>query len=226
VSYPHRRSLYLFGTRAFLTQEVEACNFGSTCSWHSMALLATADAGASWHTITPRAGQIGHPVVVPTDHGFCMVVGHGNGSYSAGPTPVSCSLLAGHQPYGVAKLGSGGVAPALHATGAPFLGNGVTWTIERALGGAPAFFALSFHGPASIPFGSGLVLVQPPILIVGNGITSGQTGVPGVGSLTLGFPLPLNPGIRGIALDWQGFVLDPGAAESLASSAGLETWLQ
>ncbi len=226
VTYPSRRALHVFGSTAFVAQEVEACDVGGSCRWHHMSFLATADAGASWFQIAPRAGHLGHPVVVSTGHGFGAVIGHGDGSYSAGPTPVSFSLLVGHQPYGVAKPGSGGTAPTLHATGAPFLGGTVAWTIDRALGGAPAVFALSFHGAASISFGSGLVLVQPPILVAGSGITSGQTGIPGVGALTATLPIPPSPGLRGMALHWQGFVLDAGAAENLASTAGLETWLQ
>jgi hypothetical protein len=137
--------------------------------------------------------------------------------------PLRSCLLFGYQPYGTAKAGTGPVEPRLDGNGEPHTGSTAGVVMTRALGGAPAVIAASFTGPAAIPFASGTLLLQPPILAI-VGTTSGATGVPGAGAMGLQFAIPAGNAYRNQRIDFQGFVLDSGAADGFASTGGLEMW--
>jgi hypothetical protein len=96
--------------------------------------------------------------------------------------------------------------------------------MDGAIGGAAGLIGATLSGPASIALGSGLLLLQPPVSAFW-GLTSGAAGVPGAGSLGIGLAIPNAVVLRGLRVDFQGFVLDAGAADGFASSAGLESWV-
>jgi hypothetical protein len=137
---------------------------------------------------------------------------------------VRCSLLYGYQPYGAAKPGSGNVAPRLDGIGRPLTGGGTSIAMTQSLGGAVAAIGATFAGPADIPFGAGSILLQPPTVAIWS-ITSGAGGVAGAGATSLPLAIPANPALRATRVDFQGFVLDPGAADGFASTAGVEMWV-
>jgi hypothetical protein len=136
---------------------------------------------------------------------------------------VRATLLFGYQPYGPAKPGTGNLAPRLDGNGEPHTGSTAGVAMSNARGGSPALIAASFAGPASIPFGSGLMLVQPPTINLA-GITNGTQGAPGAGTLAFPIAIPVGAAFRNRHLDFQGFVLDPVAADGFAATAGLELW--
>lgn len=139
--------------------------------------------------------------------------------------PMHAYLLAGYGSYGMAKPGSGGIAPELSGAGVPMLGRALNVNLVQARGGSAALIGFSFAGRASTPFGSGTLLVAPPVTTLWS-ITSGLPTVPGSGSMSVPLAIPNNLVFAGMRVDSQGFVLDPGAADGFASTAGMEMWIR
>ena len=53
-------------------------------------------------------------------------------------------------------------------------------------------------------------------------VTSGPTGVPGVGQAVTQLMVPNAAAFYGFVMHWQGFVLDAGSAAGFAATAWLE----
>ena len=114
--------------------------------------------------------------------------------------------------------------PALALRGQPLLGEAAAIGLTRCVGGAPCVIAASVAGSATVPFGNGqlLLMAAAPVFF---GTTNGANGHAGIGSATFPMTVPALPALRGLRLNWQGFVFDPGVPAGFASSAGVETWV-
>lgn len=194
---------------------------GPAYVWWPIQLWVSGDAGATW----AAANSVG------SGHGSLFDFADGSAAFVwahadlwSSPRQVRACLLFGYQPYGTAKSGSGGIWPTLRGHGEPLLGRTIHIAMDQALGGAPALIGATFTGPASIPFGGGSILLQSPITTFW-GMTSGVAGNVGAGSLSLAVPITNTAALRGLRLNWQGFVVDPAAAGGFAATAGLELWI-
>jgi hypothetical protein len=195
------------------------------CFIRGTTLVHSTDAGLTWTETYPvLAPQVSRFVELPDSVGVLSGDYPLGGRWDTFVRPLVFELLYGHQRYGAGKPGSGGREPVLGAAGEPILGHATQLSMVGAIGGAPGLIAATLSGPASLPLGSGLLLLQPPVTAF-LGLTSGAAGVPGVGSLGIGLTIPSDIALRGTRVDFQGFVLDPGAAEGFASSAGVESWI-
>ena len=133
-------------------------------------------------------------------------------------------IVTGYQPYGIGKAGTGAVVPTLAWVGLPALGSTIVMTLQQARGGSLAAIGATLAGPANVPFGSGAIFVAPPVVPF-YAFTSGAAGAPGAGTASASLAIPLSTAFVGQRVNFQGFVLDPGAADGFASTAGLEMWM-
>lgn len=144
-----------------------------------------------------------------------------------GPTPIWNRRFTGPtagsvRQYGVAKAGTGGAVPVLGANGPLRPGsNDATLTIRRALGGSSALLFIGF-AEAAIPgvLPGAPFLVAPPIVSVPF-VLPGPTGATGKGAIDFDLT-PFLPTVVGLTVYHQLVVLDPGAAQGVATSEGLE----
>ncbi|MEM7205754.1 MAG: sialidase family protein [Planctomycetota bacterium] len=135
------------------------------------------------------------------------------------------TIALGAQHYGVGSSGSGGVVPRLDITGLPLTGASFALDVTAARGNAPAVFAVGI-GPSSqaaAPFAGGTLFVEPAIALPV--VLGGAAGVAGAGTGQRVFPVPDRPSLRGINLNAQGVVVDPGAPQGLALTEALEIWI-
>jgi len=124
-------------------------------------------------------------------------------------------------PYGTGLAGSSGIVPTLwEPNGLADLGN-ASYAIEaqNLLGGSAGLFLLGL-GPTSLPVFGGQLLVDPIGMVTAPFVASG-TGA-GAGQAQLPLPIPPNPLLVGLQLFTQALALDPGAAQGVSFSAGLE----
>jgi len=185
------------------------------------AVLISKDHGTTWlpsNQIETAPNFVGWPTLLPGTDSLALAWNSEFLYYL--PYGLRSCLLFGYQPYGTAKPGTGSLAPRLDGNGEPHTGSTAGVTMSQALGGSPAAIVASFAGPASLPFFSGTLLVQPPLIAI-FGITSSG---PGGGTLSLPLAIPAGTAFRNLRIDFQGFVLDPGAADGFAATAGLEMW--
>jgi len=136
------------------------------------------------------------------------------------------STVRDPESYGTGAAGSGGFVPTLSTVGDPMIG-GPPFTLagSNLLGGAPSLVLVGF-ARAQIPYKGLDLLVDPvpPTLLVPL-TASGPAGVAGVGAFSLSAGLPDDPALDGLEIDTQVIVFDAGAANHLASSAGLAFWI-
>ncbi len=184
------------------------------------------DAGTTW-LATSRKVNLGGPpgqVILP------RIAGSGSATYVTwyddrdGEYDVYFNLLRGYQAYGAGKPGSGGLVPRLEGGGSASIGQTAAIEIEQGVGGGTAVLVYSQAGPAEVPTGFGTLLVLPPwtIEVVPLG---GASGVPGAGTATVLGPIPPDPGLLGQRVNFQAGILDPGAAQGIALTPGLELWI-
>ena len=112
------------------------------------------------------------------------------------------------QPFGTGCAGTGGLVPALAATGLPTTGNAAfAAQVTNALGLAPWFIGLSLSHTQTILNGSCTLYLGDPISWVLQ-FTDGS----GQGSFNL--PIPAGPSFSGLDIYFQGAVLDPNGLYS------------
>ncbi len=122
-------------------------------------------------------------------------------------------------PYDSGCPGQGGVTPALAVTGSAHANGTLTFALT---GAAPLSLGLFAFGDSAIsvplpfPFFCNL-LVSPLILIDGIFVT--PPGLPGSGSGTFNIPVP--PGVTGLNLTAQGFVMENIDLNQLVTSNGV-----
>ncbi len=123
--------------------------------------------------------------------------------------------------YGDATPGSAGIAPEIWLRSSAFPGNSaLTIRLDRALGGAPAVVAFGLQR-ARIPL-LGVDLLVQSLFAADLGPVQGPGGQPGTGWFDLNLAVPNDPNLPGLRFCFQYLVLDPGAAQGLAATAGLE----
>jgi hypothetical protein len=184
--------------------------FPSCCSPTLTSFYVSTDRGASW-----RLGM-----TIP--YWYPNATGMPNGllaTYSS--SGVEGIVYHGFHRYGVSTPGSGAIAPTLHRSGTPSLGETVGLSIEDAVGGSLAAIGASFAGPASQPIGNATILIAPPVISTWL-VTSGAFGAPGVGHATMQFTIPAATSFYGLVAHLQGFVLDAGSSAGFSATSGLE----
>lgn len=125
--------------------------------------------------------------------------------------------------YGAATPGTGGQVPQMLAGVPANLGN-VDFKIGMGFGrgGAPAVLVLALGPAAQVVNGVNVdVLLGAGELLVW-GVLNGVPGQAGAGTGTLRVPVPNIPGLAGVSLFTQWFVVDTGAANGLATTRGAQ----
>jgi hypothetical protein len=121
--------------------------------------------------------------------------------------------------YGAGLAGTGGFVPRLASSGCPEVSSPFTLAIDKAIGGASGVLLIG-TAPASLPLFGGSLLVNV------NGISfaihaGGTAGVAGAGTFAL--PLLLtDPTLPGASVYLQAGFFDPGAAQSVSLTNGLQ----
>jgi hypothetical protein len=90
--------------------------------------------------------------------------------------------------------------------------------LSQGLGGAPAVLAVGAQ-PLAAPFLGGTLLLQPVFFMAQ--ALDGPAGAAGQGETAFALPVPDDPALSGASVFLQGFVLDGGAGQLGALSAGL-----
>lgn len=119
--------------------------------------------------------------------------------------------------YGSGCAGSGGFVPQLGLTGCPRPGALVTITVDDALGGAPAAFALGIGEGAGTVWPGGCPRLVDPILALVPLVIPGQGA--GAGALAITATIPLDAAL--VTATLQLVVVDPAGPGGYAASAGL-----
>jgi hypothetical protein len=122
----------------------------------------------------------------------------------------SCARAAS---YGVGLAGTLGI-PTLTAPAAPFLGRLFALFFSNSRGAVTQGALLFGAQQASLPLFGGTLLVQPAGLVIAVGLPLGQAILP--------FSIPTDPTLLCVPFYVQGLVVDPGAAQGIAMTRGLE----
>ncbi|MBK8977601.1 MAG: hypothetical protein IPM29_16950 [Planctomycetes bacterium] len=143
---------------------------------------------------------------------------------------VAVGLSAGRWPHPVGSptSGAGGIAPQLLPVGGfPRAGNaGFGLVVAGGLGGAPAALLLAADTAPGLPFLGGTLWVDPGKLLVAVPLQlSGPTGWTGAGAAGLPLSIPADPLLAGARIVAQALVVDAGAPQGVAMSAGLDVEL-
>jgi hypothetical protein len=121
---------------------------------------------------------------------------------------------SGLAPLGTACPGTGGLAPAIGATGVPSLGNATFGiAVARALGGSQAFLFASTTAALSgyaIGGGCSAYLGGSPFQVAGPLPLSGPAGAAGAGHAIFTAPVPGSGAFVGLGCFVEWGVLDPG----------------
>ncbi|MHC5062766.1 MAG: hypothetical protein ACYTG5_02185 [Planctomycetota bacterium] len=146
-------------------------------------------------------------------------------SAQAGTADIYFNIPFGSQPYGEAAVGSGGFSPRLEGDDSLLLGSEFTLTVSDGLGAALGVMAMGGPGSkTSIPLAGGMLYVNPirqlrPLLL------DGIAGVPGAGTTTTSYNIPLLPEFIGFNANFQAAFLDPAATIGLSLSNAVEAWI-
>ena len=129
----------------------------------------------------------------------------------------------GYQSYGQGVAGSGGLAPAFCGSGCPSPGFELGLNVDGGVGGA---FGILVAGAQAvvIPLLAGTLLVEP--LVIVPHLLDGSTGVPGAGTLHLGFTMPDDATLIGGSFYFQGIYADAGAPLGVSMTQGLRVDIQ
>jgi hypothetical protein len=122
--------------------------------------------------------------------------------------------------YGPTRAGSGGFVPTIEFGGCPGQGQDVTIEIANCLGGAQGCLVLG-SGQGAIPLASALLLVDPVQQVYCHTL-GGAPKVPGAGSLSLPFTIPIDPVLHNAHIYAQAGYLDFGAELIIALSDALD----
>jgi hypothetical protein len=123
--------------------------------------------------------------------------------------------------YGAGSAGSGGITPALGATGPFRVGQSLNVLGRQGVGGAAAFLFVGGSETAAPVAGTPIIaLVGPPQHFVLPLTLSGAAGVPGAGTLDLSMQIPAS--VSGLTIYLQLALGDAGAPVGITTSNGLE----
>lgn len=119
------------------------------------------------------------------------------------------------QPEGSGVPGSGGIVPAITATGGGLRLGNPNWTLRvtQGLGGAPAVVLVSVGETCSPFVGGGLLGIATPrrLLAALPVQLAGAPGVSGAGGILLPFPLPTSVVFDGLTLSARALIADGSA---------------
>jgi len=121
--------------------------------------------------------------------------------------------------YGAGKAGTGGVVPTLAAAAIPVTGSPFTLNVAQTRGGTTGVVFLGF-ARTSIPLLGGTLLTIPAATF--GVVLGGAPGAPGAGSGSLVLPVPADPLIVGVVLDFQSVITDVGAANGFSATNAVE----
>jgi hypothetical protein len=121
--------------------------------------------------------------------------------------------------YGAGKAGTGGVVPVLLAAAVPVTGGLLTLNAGQTRGGTTGVVFLGF-GRTAIPLLGGTLLTIPSATF--GVVLGGAPGAPGAGSGAVVLPVPADPLLVGVVLDFQAVITDVGAANGFSATNGVE----
>ena len=126
-----------------------------------------------------------------------------------------------HVQYGTGAVATGGVQPVLGCSGPLRVGSTPVLRLREAVGGTITLLGLG-QQPTALQFPGlpGLTYYTYPLDVLLAYVVSGAPGAPGAG--TLDVPVSLPPGLQGLQVWLQHFVVDGSAPTWFAHSNGLE----
>jgi len=122
-------------------------------------------------------------------------------------------------PIGSGWPGTGGITPALDVD-APAIGEPLVVHTSASVGGLSYYNAISFNAGTSMLKGA-TIHVGMPWFLVGPLLMEGLPAA-GLGSDSMTYSIPLSPNLLGTKIYLQSLILDPGASQGLAATAGAE----
>lgn len=128
-----------------------------------------------------------------------------------------------HTSYGAGTAGFWGFVPVLAGGGPDIFGSTVLFNVHDGRAQAPGLIAAGF-GRTSIPFLGGQLLTLPSVtqpLVLG-GSTSNALTERGGGYLHFGIPLPPDPGLQGLVVDFQAAFADASVPAGWTLTNGVE----
>jgi len=138
----------------------------------------------------------------------------GSGEYATLVEVDTGDCAGGFQPVGVGLAGSGGLVPALTASGCASLGGQVTLQLADVRGGAKGLLFGSFS-EGLLAFRGGTLFMGSVDVLLNIGV-GGAAGVAGAGSATFP-PLSIdNPGLLGAKVFVQAAFVDPAAVNGVS----------
>lgn len=143
---------------------------------------------------------------------------------TTGGSDIYFNLPFGAQAYGRGTRGAGGIVPTLVVSGSATLGSTVSADVSNGLGFTAGAVLLG-AGPGSkvtTPFVGGTLLVQPALVVP---IRLGGSAFPGGGFGSLPLPIPSGLSAFGVNVNCQAVFLDPGAANLVSMTNGIELWI-
>lgn len=209
VTWEDKRNSSYYGGDIYCNRSVD----GGTTWLGSDVRLNTNPAGAALATWPQIAASGSSAYVTWSD------------SRSGSVRDIYFNIPLGHQPYGPATPGSGGLAPTLSGDGTATIGSTPSIDVTNGLGSATGavFVGAGPSSKVSIPVLGGTVLVQPTLAVPL--MLGGTAGVPGAGFGFLPISIPANRSLVGTNLNFQGVFLDNGAPQGISMSNGVETWI-
>ena len=127
------------------------------------------------------------------------------------------------QAYGAGCAGTGGIVPILSSlAGCARPNDTFTFDLTQAPGGTPGALLISALGRTQLPLFGCDLLIAPPFIIAKEFITTGPTGVPGVGTDQSTLAIPNDPNLFGLLIQVQSVVFDTGGPASFIFTNGLE----
>ena len=186
------------------------------------------DAGASWLAEQVRLDAGG--AWGTTNVGFPEIAASGASAYAVwddyrnGEADIYFDLALGFQAYGQGTNSSGGLVPMIAGARNPSIGGSFSVDIAGGTGGASGYLFAGTNGRAA-----GRIFVQSPFQAIPFQL-GGSTGVPGAGSISIAFPVPPDPALIGLRVDFQARILEAPkgtgrTVRSLVLTGGLETWI-
>jgi Bacterial Ig domain len=142
------------------------------------------------------------------------------GSIQIAVLPPACA--GSTETYGFPAPGSGGFFPRLEFSGCPSPGQAVALQLSQGLGGSWGFLVMG-QARSQLELLPGLTLRVTPIELLSAAIPLSPGG-PGQGGFSL--PGQISPTMAPFVRTFQVFLLDPGSANGVSASNGLEVRLQ
>jgi hypothetical protein len=123
--------------------------------------------------------------------------------------------------YGAGTSGTGGFVPLVLTSGRVALGYTVALDVVDGLGGALGVVLVGATGRASIPVLGGTLLIQLPLYSFASFTLVGSPAA-GIGAMPVPLAIPNDPSLNGALVNFQGFLVDGGAARGISMTNAVE----